>query len=118
MHTKVLRGLRIRDTPILDQPHSLKLELACKLPSLHDTPPVPSKHLTRCPRNRVQASWMPGEIAIAAESTNWLINSPVSMMDWGSQKAQQAAQRAADTLNHFLEQREQHDFRFDANSSI
>src|ERR1700688_3183804 len=56
MHTKVLRGLRIRDTPILDQPHSLKLELACELPSLHDTPPVPSKHLTRCPRNRVQAS--------------------------------------------------------------
>src|SRR5260370_34561481 len=42
--------------PLFDQPHSLKLELACKLPSLHDTPPVPSKHLTRCPRNRVQAS--------------------------------------------------------------
>jgi len=61
---------------------------------------------------------MPGEIAIAAESTNWLINSPVSMMDWGSQKAQQAAQRAADTLNHFLEQREQQDYRFDADSSI
>src|SRR5271169_1401367 len=55
MHTKVLRGLRIRDTPILDQPHSLKLELPCKLPSLHDTPPVPSKHLTQCLRNRVQA---------------------------------------------------------------
>src|SRR5580700_11441657 len=55
MHTKVLRGLRIRDTPILDQPNSLKLELPCKLPSLHDSPPVPSKHLTRCPRNRVQA---------------------------------------------------------------
>src|SRR5271163_1977446 len=55
MHTKVLRGLRIRDTPILDQPHSLKLELTCKLPSLHGTPPVPSKHLTRCLRNRVQA---------------------------------------------------------------
>src|SRR5262249_57028551 len=28
---------------ILDQPHSLKLELAGKLPSLHDPPPVPSK---------------------------------------------------------------------------
>src|SRR5206468_12716474 len=40
----------------LDQPHSLKLELARKLPSLHDPPPVPSKHLTRCLRNRVQAS--------------------------------------------------------------
>src|ERR1700728_4176796 len=56
MHTKVLRGLRIRHAPLLDQPHSLKLELACKLPSLHDSPPVPSKHLTRCLRNRVQAS--------------------------------------------------------------
>src|SRR6266550_1687771 len=38
-----------------DQAHSLKLELAGKLPSLHDTPPAPSKHLTRCLRNRVQA---------------------------------------------------------------
>src|SRR5580704_1483728 len=56
MHTKVLRGLRIRDAPLLDQPHRLKLELPCKLPSLHDTPPVPSKHLTRCLRNRVQAT--------------------------------------------------------------
>src|SRR6202020_97593 len=55
MHTKVFRGLSIRHASLFDQPHSLKLELACKLPSLHDTPPVPSKHLTRCPRNRVQA---------------------------------------------------------------
>src|ERR1700675_421811 len=55
MHPKVLRGLRIRHAPLFDQPHSLKLELACKLPSLHDTPPVPSKHLTRCLRNQVQA---------------------------------------------------------------
>src|SRR5580700_4705213 len=55
MHTEILRGLRIRHAPLFDQPHSLKLELACKLPSLHDTPPVPSKHLTRCLRNRVQA---------------------------------------------------------------
>src|SRR5271155_4580140 len=55
MHTEVLRGLGIRHAPFLDQPHSLKLELAGKLPSLHDTPPVPSKHLTRCLRNRVQA---------------------------------------------------------------
>jgi hypothetical protein len=29
--------------------------LACKLPPLHDTPPAPSKHLTRCLWNRVQA---------------------------------------------------------------
>src|SRR5262249_55003003 len=41
--------------PFLDQPHSLKLELARKLPSLHDPPPAPSKHLTRCLRNRLQA---------------------------------------------------------------
>src|SRR6266567_445477 len=34
---------------------SLKLELPGKLPSLHDPPPAPSKHLTRCLRNRVQA---------------------------------------------------------------
>jgi len=40
----------------LDQPHSLKLEFAGKLPSLHDPPPAPSKHLTRCLRNRVQAN--------------------------------------------------------------
>src|ERR1700722_602461 len=56
MNTKIKRGLRIRYAPLLDQPHSLKLELSCKLPPLHDTPPVPSKHLTRCLRNRVQAS--------------------------------------------------------------
>src|SRR5271166_1538272 len=31
------------------------VELACELPSLHDPPPVPLKHLTRCLRNRVQA---------------------------------------------------------------
>ena len=31
MHTQVLRGLPIRHAAILDQPNSLKLELACKL---------------------------------------------------------------------------------------
>src|ERR1700691_5944659 len=56
MHTKVFRGLSIRHASLFDQPHSLKLELASKLPSLHDTPPVPSKHLTRCLRNRQQAN--------------------------------------------------------------
>src|SRR5436190_21686938 len=56
MDTQVLRGLHIRHAAFLDQPHSLKLELARKLPSLHDPPPAPSKHLTRCLRNRVQAS--------------------------------------------------------------
>src|SRR5580700_4040092 len=56
MHTKVLRCLRIRHAALLDQANSLKLELACELPSLHDPPPVPLKHLTRCLRNRVQAN--------------------------------------------------------------
>src|SRR5215207_3827664 len=56
MHTEIMRSLAIRHAPLFDQPHSLKLELACKLPSLHDAPPVPSKHLTRCLRNRVQAN--------------------------------------------------------------
>src|ERR1700683_1068833 len=56
MHTQIVRGLGIRHAPIFDQPHRLKLELSCKLPPLHDSPPVPSKHLTRCLRNRVQAS--------------------------------------------------------------
>src|ERR1700759_1537065 len=55
MHPQVLRGLRITNPALLDQPNSLKLELAGKLPSLHDAPPAPSKHLTRCLRNRVQA---------------------------------------------------------------
>src|ERR1700722_12792268 len=56
MHPKALRGLCKRNAPLLDQPHSLKLELLRKLPSLHDPPPAPSKHLTRCLRNRVQAT--------------------------------------------------------------
>src|SRR5277367_5373643 len=56
MHIEIVRGLRIRHAPLFDQPHRLKLELACKLPSLHDAPPAPSKHLTRCLRNRVQAT--------------------------------------------------------------
>src|SRR5580658_5130934 len=58
MHSKVLRGLRIRHATLFDQPYSLKLELSRKLPSLHDPPPAPSKHLTRCLRNRVQASYL------------------------------------------------------------
>jgi hypothetical protein len=41
MNTKVFRSLRIRHAPLLNQPDSLKLELARKLPSLHDAPPVP-----------------------------------------------------------------------------
>src|SRR5215210_5177951 len=55
MHIQVLLGLGIRNAALLDQAHSLKLELSRELPPLHDAPPVPSKHLTRCLRNRVQA---------------------------------------------------------------
>jgi hypothetical protein len=47
--------------------------------------------------------------ALAAESTDWLINNPVSMMDWGAQKAEQSAQRAADFLNGFMERRAKND---------
>src|ERR1700722_13744752 len=78
MHAQVLRGLRIRDPAVLDQPHRLKLELACKLPSLHDPPPVPLKHLTRCLRNRVQAiPWVLEAAHITpymGASTNSLLN--------------------------------------------
>src|SRR5262249_53425168 len=56
VNVQVLRCLHIGHASVLDQAHSLKLELASKLPSLHDPPPVPSKHLTRCLRNRVQAT--------------------------------------------------------------
>src|SRR5437879_2748186 len=55
VNVQVLRRLLIGHASILDQAHSLKLELPDKLPSLHDPPPAPSKHLTRCLRNRVQA---------------------------------------------------------------
>src|SRR6266480_4250404 len=61
MHAQVLRSLHIGHASLLDQAHSLKLELAGKLPSLHDTPPAPSKHLTRCLRNRVQATGLSAE---------------------------------------------------------
>src|SRR4029453_5409971 len=65
----VLGGLHIGPAPVLDQAHSLKLELASKLPSLHDPPPVPSKHLTRCLRNRVQAI-SPHSAEIASRLSN------------------------------------------------
>src|SRR4051812_8869230 len=55
MHVQVLRCLNIRHAPILDQAHRLKLELPGKPTPLHDPPPAPSKHLTQCLRNRVQA---------------------------------------------------------------
>src|ERR1700755_34585 len=56
MHLQVFGRRSIRDPAILDQAHSLKLELSRNLPPLHDAPPAPSKHLTRCLRNRVQAN--------------------------------------------------------------
>src|SRR5262249_743947 len=56
VNVQVLRCLHIGHASILDQAHGLKLELPRELPSLHDPPPAPSKHLTRCLRNRVQAS--------------------------------------------------------------
>src|SRR5262249_3780339 len=56
---EVLRCLHIGHASILDQAHGLKLELPRELPSLHDPPPVPSKHLTRYLRNRVQARPVP-----------------------------------------------------------
>jgi hypothetical protein len=56
--------------------------------------------------------------AIAAESTKWLIENPVSMMDWGSEKAQRSAQSAADLLNKFMEQRAKQDFDFENDKSI
>jgi hypothetical protein len=39
----------LRYAAILDQAHSLKLELSRKLLSLHDPPPAPSKHLSSEP---------------------------------------------------------------------
>src|SRR5437016_14186539 len=62
MHAQVLRSLHIGHASLLDQAHSLKLELAGKLLSLHDPPPAPSKHLTRCLRNRVQAKTPPRSV--------------------------------------------------------
>src|SRR5215469_2643198 len=63
VNVQVLRRLHIGHASILDQAHGLKLELSRKLPSLHDPPPAPSKHLTRCLRNRVQASLTFGSAA-------------------------------------------------------
>src|SRR5690606_5302792 len=56
MQIQIAGGLRHRNAPILHQPHCLKLELAAELPSSHSHSPVPSNTLSRCPRNRQQAS--------------------------------------------------------------
>src|SRR4051812_46377040 len=68
VNVQVLRRPPIGHASILDQAHRLKLELPRKLPSLHDPPPAPSKHLTRCLRNRVQAT-MP--VFRAAQTSFW-----------------------------------------------
>jgi hypothetical protein len=55
---------------------------------------------------------------IAAESTNWLMESPVSMMDWGTQKAARSVQDAADSLNYLTKARSDQDDRFENDASI
>jgi hypothetical protein len=67
-------GLHIRNAALLDQPNRFKIELACKLPPLHDPPPVPLKHLTRCLRNRVQAKALFSQPNTARQSlsTHWI----------------------------------------------
>ena len=57
-------------------------------------------------------------VATAADSTEWLIENPVSMMDWGSAKAEKAAQSAADTLNMFMDQRAKQDSDFEHDKNI
>jgi hypothetical protein len=56
--------------------------------------------------------------AIAADSTKWLIENPVSMMDWGSEKAKESAQHAADLLNTLMEGRAKQDSDFEYDKSI
>jgi hypothetical protein len=63
----------------------------------------------------IAAGIIPFAEAVAADSTNYLINTPVSMMDWGTQKAGQDAQRAVDALNKILEARDKQDYDFQSN---
>src|SRR6476619_3967689 len=77
VNVQVLRRLHIGHASIFDQAHGLKLELSRKLPSLHDPPPAPSKHLTRCLRNRVQATEIIRRIAIHTTTENFgLLRNP------------------------------------------
>ncbi|MEP9378141.1 hypothetical protein ABLE91_15605, partial [Aquabacter sp. CN5-332] len=48
--------------PVLHQSYSLKLELAAEPPSLHSSSPVPLNTLSRCPRNRQQATHLRARI--------------------------------------------------------
>jgi hypothetical protein len=59
--------------------------------------------------------WFVGN-ASASESTNWLMNNPVSMMDWGSAKAEQSAQHTVDQLNQLMESREKQDYDLEDNN--
>jgi hypothetical protein len=54
----------------------------------------------------------------AADSTKWLIENPVSMMDWGSAKAKESAQTAAELLNKFMEGRAKQDSDFEYDKNI
>jgi len=56
--------------------------------------------------------------ANAADSTDWLIENPVSMMDWSSEKAKETAQLSADELNKFMEQRAKQDSDFEYDKNI
>src|SRR6476660_1215423 len=55
---------------------------------------------------------------VAAESTKLLMENPVSMMDWGTQKAERSVEDAADSLNHLTKQRSDQDDRFENDASI
>lgn len=56
--------------------------------------------------------------AIASEATNWLMNTPASMMDWGSQKAAKDAERTAELLNGIMADRNKQDCDFYLESTI
>ena len=56
--------------------------------------------------------------ASAADSIKWLIENPVSMMDWGTQRAKESAEQAADLLNKFMEGRAKQDSDFEYDKSI
>jgi hypothetical protein len=62
--------------------------------------------------------WFVGKNAIASESTNWLMNNPVSMMDWGNERAEKSAQKAVDHLNQLMEQREKQDYKLEDDDSM
>jgi len=61
-HTQIPGGLRNTHPTIPDQPHSLLLEFSRKLRSFHNQPPILSKPLSQCPRNRQQASLVAEEL--------------------------------------------------------